>query len=101
MGKVYLDVLPSLADSLGIGAATEEVIPEQGSDGNYSALDLLMVLCAKYHHFNESVFDVKTQKFTGHVAIFLNGRNLELMDGLATRLNNGDTVTIIPFMEGG
>ncbi len=47
MGKVYLDVPPSLADSLGIGAASEEVIPEQGSDGNYSALDLLMGLCAK------------------------------------------------------
>ena len=101
MGKVHLHVLPALAEALGIGEANEEAIPEQGNDGNYSALDLLNVLCAKYHRLNHSVFDVNTQKLTGQVVIFLNGRNLELIDGLATRLIDGDTLTLVPFIEGG
>ena len=99
--KVYLQVLPALADALGIGETIEEAIPERGLGGNFSVLDLLNVLSAKYHRLNQSVFDVSTQKLTGQVVIFLNGRHLELIDGLATRLNDGDTLALIPFIEGG
>lgn len=101
MAKVHLRVLPALADALGIGEANEEAIPEPGNDGNCSALDLLNALCAKYHRLNDSVFDVDSQKLTGRVVIFLNGRHLELIDGLATRLKDGDTLTLVPFIEGG
>src|SRR4030042_2574037 len=101
MGKVHLDVFPALADALGIGEASEEVIPEERTDDNYSALDLLNGLCTKYPRFNQSVFNVNTQKLTGQVVIFLNGRHLELIDGLATRLTDGDTLILIPFLEGG
>lgn len=99
--KVHLQVLPALADALGISEAIEEAIPEQEIDGSYSVLDLLNVLCSKYHRLNHSVFDVSTQKLTGQVVIFLNGRHLELIEGLATRLNDGDTLALIPFIEGG
>ncbi len=33
--------------------------------------------------------------------IFLNGRALELVDGLETKLSNADTLTFVPHIEGG
>lgn len=96
-----MHVLPALADALGIDEKTVETIPENGIEGNYSALELLNALCAKYSRFNQSVFDINTHKLTGQVVIFLNGRHLELIEGMETRLSDGDTLTLIPFIEGG
>jgi len=101
MGKVCVHVLPALADALGIDEATEEVIPEQGIDGNYSLLSLLERLSAKYQRFGQSVYDAGKRELTGQVMIFLNGRHVELIDGLATSLSDGDELTFIPFVEGG
>ncbi|NPV69316.1 MAG: molybdopterin synthase sulfur carrier subunit [Firmicutes bacterium] len=35
------------------------------------------------------------------VTILLNGRNVEFLDGLATRVTPGDTITLIPPVAGG
>ena len=101
MGKVRIDVLPSLGEALGIDATSEEDISEGESRGDFSVKDLLNRLCTRYRRFDQIVFAVDAQKLTGQVVIFLNGRNLELIDGLETKLHDGDTVTFIPFIEGG
>ncbi len=101
MGKVHLEVLPALAESLGIDSTSEEVISEPEIEEAGSVRSLLNRLGDRHQHFRQIVLDSTTQRLTGRVVIFLNGRDLELVDGLETRLNDGDTLTLVPFIAGG
>ena len=101
MDKIHIEVFPSLAETLGIDRACDEVIADQKIPGDYSVLDFLDGLCKRYHRFAQIVVDLDRQKLTGQVVIFLNGRNVDLVNGLETRLTDGDTLTFIPFVEGG
>ncbi|MFC1958561.1 MoaD/ThiS family protein [Chloroflexota bacterium] len=101
MGKVRLEVLPSLAETLGIEGTSEEAIPDQEIEGENSVRDLLNQLGARYQRFGQIVFDINTQKLTGRVVIFFNGRDLELVNGLETKLSDGDTLAFVPLIEGG
>ena len=96
MGKVHIYALPWLAESLGMEGTSEEEI-EDGISVN----DLLNRLCGRYQRFGRIVFDVNAQKLTGRVAIFFNGRVLELADGLESRLGDGDSLTFVTPIEGG
>ena len=98
MGKLNIEVLPSLAEALGMESTSEEGI----ADGvDFSVQELLDRLCARYPRFGEMVFDWRRQELTGQVVIFLNGRHLDLIEGLKTELKDGDTLTFIPYIEGG
>jgi molybdopterin converting factor small subunit len=101
MGKVCLEFLPSLAETLGIERMSEEVISNQKIEGNKSVKDLLNQLCARYQRFGQVVFDTNTQELTGRVVIFVNGRTLELTNGLEKKLTDADTLTFVPLIEGG
>lgn len=102
MGKVYLEILPSsLAETLGIEGTGEEAISDKEIDGGKSIIDILNQLGAKYQRFGKIVFDINTQKLTGKVGIFFNGRALEPVSGLETKLSDGDTLTFVPVIEGG
>ena len=101
MSKVRLEVLPSLAETLGIEETSEEVISHQKIAGEKSVRDLLNQLGAKYQRFGHIVFDLNTQKLTGRVVIFFNGHALEPVNGLETKLGDGDTLTFVPAIEGG
>ena len=98
---MYLDVFPSLAEALGMEGTMEEVLSEQEIEAGYSLRDLLNRLFARYHRFDQIVFDVNSQELTEEVVIFINGRNINLVDGLESRLSDGDALTIVPYMEGG
>ena len=98
---MYLEVLPSLAETLGIEGASEEVISEREDEGDRSVRGLLNRLGARYQRFGQLVFDINAQKLTGNVVIFFNGRALELVNGLETKLSDGDTLTFVPLIEGG
>ena len=99
--KVYLEVLPSLAETLGIDKTSEVAIPDLEEDGVGSIGDLLNQLCVSFERFGQLVFNVNTQELTGRVVIFINGCSLELANGLDTRLSNGDTLSFVPLIEGG
>ena len=101
MGKVRLEFLPSLAETLGMEGISEEVISAQEIEGDKSVRDLLKRLCARYQRFGQVVFDTNAQELTGRVAIFFNGRALELVNGLESKLSDGDTLTFVPLIEGG
>lgn len=102
MGKVYLEIIPSsLAETLGIERTSEEAISDKEIDGDKSIIGLLNRLGAKYQRFGKIVFDINTQKLTGKVGIFFNGRALEPVNGLETKLSDGDTLTFVPVIEGG
>ncbi|MFH1560465.1 MAG: MoaD/ThiS family protein [Chloroflexota bacterium] len=101
MGKVHLDALPWLAETLGIEATSEEDISDQDAESGMSVRDLLNRLCARYQRFGKIVFDVNAQKLTGRVAIFHNGRVLEMVSGLESKLSDGDNLTFVTPIEGG
>ena len=102
MGKVYLEIIPSsLAETLGIEGTSEESIPDKEIDGDKRIIGLLNRLGARYQRFGKIVFDIDTQKLTGKVGIFFNGRALEPVSGLETKLSDGDTLTFVPVIEGG
>jgi molybdopterin converting factor small subunit len=102
MGKVRLEVIPSLADTLGIEVTSEEAIPEPETEGDHNSVgELLNRLCSRYQRFGQLVFDIDTQELTGEVIIFLNGRALELVNGLDSKLSDGDTMTLVPLIVGG
>ena len=101
MGKVRLEVLPSLAETLGIEETSEEIISDQEIEGNTSVRYLLNQLSVKHQRFGQIVFDINAQELTGRVIIFFNGRALDLVNGLESKLSNGDTLTFVPLIEGG
>ena len=97
MVKVRLEILPSLAETVGIEETSEEVISEE----DRSVRVLLNQLGARYRRFGQIVFDIEAQELTGKVVIFFNGRALELVNGLDSELSDGDTLTFVPLIEGG
>ncbi|MFC1948877.1 MoaD/ThiS family protein [Chloroflexota bacterium] len=101
MNKVRLEILSSLAEALDIEEKSDAVSFEQEIEEDKTVRDLLNRLATSYQRFGQVVFDVKAQKLTERVNIFFNGRNLELADGLATKLSDGDTLTFVSPIVGG
>lgn len=101
MITVHLEILPPLADTLDIDSKSDTVILEQEIEEDITVRDILNRLSVNYQRFVDVVFDIKAQKQTERVNIFLNGRNLELINGLATKLSDGDTLTFIAPIVGG
>lgn len=100
MSKVHLEILGWLTETLGI-EGTNEIIFDQEIEGDKTVKDLLNQLAPRYQRFRQMVFDVKAQKLTGRVGIFFNGHILESVNGLETKLKDGDILTFIPPMVGG
>ena len=90
MSKVRVEFLSWLTDTLGIEGTDDEVNLDQEIEGGERVRDLMSQLALKYPRFGQIVFDVEAQKLTEWVCVFFNGRNLELADGLETKLSNGD-----------
>jgi molybdopterin converting factor small subunit len=97
MLKVRLEFLPSLAESLGVPQVIEEDVPDSGE----LLIDLLNRLGSRYPLFSQIVFDVHTQTQIGRVAVFLNGRSVDLASRLATKLSDGDKLIFAQIIEGG
>ncbi len=70
-------------------------------EGSKTVREFLSQLAARYPRFGQIVFDVEAQKLTEKVRLFLNGRHLELVNGLETKLNDGDILTLVPPIAGG
>jgi len=101
MNKVRLEILSPLTEVLDIEGKSGAVSFEQEIEEDKTVRDLLNRLTTSYQRFGQVVFDVKAQKLTERVNIFFNGRSLELVNGLATKLSDGDTLTFISPIVGG
>lgn len=101
MSTVRLEILSSLAEALDIKSTGDSTTLEQEIEDGMTVKDILHLLATRYQHFGQVIFDVRAQKLTEGVSIFINGRNLELADGLATKLGNGDVLTFIAPIVGG
>jgi len=67
-------------------------------------IDLLLHLSEKFgKNFSERVFDLsgKDLVLAPNVKVFVNGRDVDFLDGLNTKLNENDDVYLIPPAGGG
>ena len=101
MGKVRLEMLSWLGGALGIDGGSNEVVMEVQIGEKETVRDLLGKIAAQYPRFGQNVFDIKMGALNQRVNIFLNGHPLVLEQGLETILKNGNTLTLLPVMEGG
>ncbi len=101
MSKVRLEILSWLTETLDIEETSSAVSLEQEIEEGKTVRDLINRLATRYQRFGQTVFDINAQKLTGKVSIFFNGRTLELVNGLETKLSDGDTLTFVPLIEGG
>lgn len=63
--------------------------------------DLLNEMITTHREVVEIAFDTQSQKLTGAMAIILNGSFIQLLNGLETKLSNGDAIAFVPLIIGG
>jgi len=100
MGKVRVELLSWLADTLDTPGGNQNVF-EEAIDDCRTVKDLLVRYAGKYPEFQKSVFDARTLSLSPRVAIFRNGRQIELEAGLETTLSDGDSLVLVPVIAGG
>lgn len=64
----------------------------------------LQLITQKYGEpFSDAIVDLKTGQYRPYITLVLlvNGRNINLLNGLKTELKNGDTLMFIPPVMGG
>ncbi|MFC1930559.1 MoaD/ThiS family protein [Chloroflexota bacterium] len=96
MIQVKLEIVAPLARLSGDNTDFMERVNE-----GTTVKDLLIGLCTKHTNFADVVFCTGSDKLSGQVDILINGRYLDLQDGLSTILANGDIVSLLPVFEGG
>lgn len=101
MSKVSLEFLSWLADTVAPGRTANELVLEREIKDNSTVKELLLGLATTYPRLKQAVFDVKSQKLNSGVGIFYNGRQLELVNGLETRLKDHDALIFFPVIAGG
>ena len=63
--------------------------------------ELLTLLSTKYgKNFRDYVYS-KSGKVQGFLSFLVNGKNINVLEGLDTKLKHGDTIAILPPVGGG
>jgi len=76
----------------------EEVEISEGA----SIADLLTVLSEKYgESFKKAIYEKSSADVKSNYIITVNGYLLNQLDGIGTKLKNGDNITILPIVSGG
>lgn len=76
MARIRLEVLPGLSDAFdgkGLGPIVFDKETEEGA----TVGDVIRKLAAEHQAFGDIIFDTKTDKISGQVAIVLNDRQLD------------------------
>ncbi len=63
--------------------------------------NLLNEMVTTHREVVEITFDTQSQKLTGAMAIILNGTFIQLLNGLETKIYDGDAISFIPLIVGG
>ena len=90
--KVRLDI-----EALKLGHLVFEKDIEDGA----TVKDIFNELAVTHQEIVELAFDIQTQRLTGTMAVILNGSTIEALNGIETKLNNGDVIVVVPIAIGG
>jgi len=95
--KVKVEYLGHIRNIIGSVRDEEIEIRE-----NSSVTDLLMVLSEKYGApFKKAVYEPKGTDVKSNYIITVNGYLLNQLNGVETKLKNGDHVALLPVVSGG
>lgn len=61
--------------------------------------EVLRELCAAYPTLENAIFD--GDQIQAHVRVMINGRDIELADGLNTKVGETDQIAVFPPIAGG
>ena len=98
--KIRIEVLPGLGEFVSAGKAGAIVLEREIKTGA-SVGELIGSLALENPTFGEMIFDLKQRRLSGHVTVVLNGMLLESLDGLDTRVGDGDILRLFPVIAGG
>lgn len=95
--KVTVEYLGYIKQTLGI--TQPESIQLKPED---SARDLMVALAEKHgEQFKKAVYDPKEAALKPYHIIAVNGLMINLLNGLDTKLKDGDRVAVMPVVTGG
>lgn len=100
MPRVNLEVIPWLTSLMGRRGEGRVVLVEDVPE-DITVGQFLQQLRARWPEMVDYAVEPATQRLTTLVSIILNDRLLELLDGLETRLREGDTIILLPAYSGG
>jgi molybdopterin synthase sulfur carrier subunit len=64
-------------------------------------LGLLRDLCRRWPEFSDKILTPDGEDLGLDAIVLVNGRHIQHLDGVHTRLTNDDTVTVLPLVAGG
>ena len=95
--KVTVDYLGSIKQTLGLKQAEQIVLKNDAS-----VRDLLFLLAEKYGEpFQKAVYEPKGLDLKPHHILSINGLLLNQLNGIKTKLNDGDRIILMPVVSGG
>lgn len=95
--KVTVDYLGSIKQTLGLKQAEQVELEE-----NASVSDLLSLLAQKYGDpFKKAVYEPKGLDLKPHHILSVNGLLLNQLNGIETKLKDGDHIILMPVVTGG
>jgi MoaD family protein len=69
--------------------------------GNVSIRELMREITKEVPALMRSLIDQQLEEPTPNVLILVNGREISVLNGLETTLQNGDEVVLVPVVHGG
>ncbi len=101
MGTVRVEFLFSTAHVIeGKGTSEHSILQIDVEEGE-KVRTLLDQLVGRYPRIRPVIFDATSANLNEEVTLFLNGQRLELLNGLETKLKDGDVLSFLPFISGG
>jgi len=97
-GKVRIEF--RMAERLG-WSQPEPMSMEEFIEEGETLRSLLNRLGGRISHFPEAVFNPQTQSLSSEVAIVINDHIQNLIQGLETKLKDGDRILFLPILAGG
>jgi molybdopterin synthase sulfur carrier subunit len=95
--KVTVDYLGSIKQTLGLKQAEQVELKEDAS-----VSDLLSLLAEKHGDpFKKAVYEPKGLDLKPHHILSVNGLLLNQLDGIETKLKDGDHIILMPVVTGG
>jgi molybdopterin converting factor small subunit len=100
MGKVQLKMAPPFASMLGVKNYDWLTVEKNIGEGT-TVRDLLAELASSHAEFRKTAFNPETGKISNQVMLILNDSFMHFTDVTEARLNDGDSIVMIPVYDGG